>query len=284
MCISFDSPAGEIPLRTSAPLALGVAGHYASVRMPPRKPARASAAALVAAIRKYCRENEQPDKANKWARYFAEGYDSWGLLDKDHPIFTTQQQAWAEEYAALGLDGFIEAGCELFKSGKYEEGSLSIRFVKTSKEEIDEARLAAIAGWFDGGVRNWAHVDVMCMELLWPLIESGKLKPSAFASWRTSPHRFQRRAAAVAMLGLLKTKGGPKKVLAFVEPMMEDQEKVVHQGLGWVIKEVWKLEPAMAEEFLLKWKDRSARRVITTACEKMTAEKKANFKASKKQT
>ncbi len=250
--------------------------------MPRKNAPSVSVAGLVAAIRTYCRENAQPDKANKWARYFSEGYDSWGLLDKDHPIFSTQQDAWAAEYAALGLDGFIEAGCELFKSGKYEEGVLSIRFVRPFKEEINEARLAAMAGWFDGGVCNWAHADVICGELFSPLIESGRLRPAAFAAWRASPHRFQRRAAAVAMLGLLKRKGGPKKALAFVEPMMKDQEKVVHQGLGWVVKEVWKLEPELAEEFLLKWKDRSARRVISTACEKMTAEKKAQFKASRR--
>ena len=237
---------------------------------------------MVAAIRDYCQKNAQPDKANKWARYFSEGYDSWGLLDKEYPIFTTQYEAWAAEYAALGLDGFIEAGRELFKSGKYEEGSLSIRFVKAMRDEIGEKQLAAMEGWFDGGVRTWAHVDVLCMELLSPLIETGKLKPAAFAAWRISPHRFQRRAAVVAMLGLLKTKGGPKKMLAFIEPLMEDEEKVVHQALGWVIKEVWKVEPELAEKFLAKWKDRSARRVISTGCEKMTAEKKAQFKASRR--
>lgn len=250
--------------------------------MPTKKPAKISPASLVAAIRSYCQENAQPDKANKWARYFSEGYDSWGLLDKEHPIFTTQYEAWADEYAALGLDGFIEAGCELFKSGKYEEGALSIRFVKAVRDEIGEKQLAAMEGWFDGGVRNWAHVDVMCMEILSPLIETGSLKPAALAGWRTSPHRFQHRAAVVAMLGLLKTKGGPKKMLAFIEPLMEDTEKVVHQALGWVIKEVWKIEPELAEEFLLKWKDESARLVISTACEKMTAEKKAQFKASRR--
>jgi 3-methyladenine DNA glycosylase AlkD len=167
----------------------------------------------------------------------------------------------------------------LFKSGKYEEGALSIRFVKAVRDEIGEEQLAAMEGWFDGGVRNWAHVDVMCMEILSPLIEAGKLKPAALAGWRTSPHRFQRRAAVVSMLGLLKVKGGPKKMLAYIEPLMEDTEKVVHQGLGWVIKEVWKIEPELAEDFLMRWKDKSARLVISTACEKMPAEKKAQFKA-----
>ena len=251
-------------------------------------PRKASSAptprALVEAVRKYCRENAQPDKADKWARYFAEGYDAWGMLDRDHPIWHAQHAAWAAEYAPLGIDGYIEAGCELFKSGKYEEGAVAIQLVKTLRDEFNDARIHALGGWFDGGIRNWAHCDVMSGELLSPLLESGQLKPAQFAAWRTSPHRFQRRVAVVSMLGLLKTKGGPKKTLAFVEPLMEDKEKVVHQGLGWVLREIWKLEPELAEPFLMKWKDRAARLIYAAACEKMTAEKKALFKASKTRT
>lgn len=244
--------------------------------------ARPSPALLVAAIRRYCREHAQPDKAGKWARYFTEGYDSWGLLDKGHPIFTSRLEAWAEEFAALGLDGFIEAGAELFKSGKFEEGSLAILLVKRQRDELDESRVRAMSAWFDGGVRNWAHVDVMCGELLAPLLEAGRLKAAVLEPWRVSPHRFQRRAAAVAMLGLLKTKRGPERVLSFIAPMMPDEEKVVHQGLGWVIKEVWKLDAAVAEAFLLKWKDRAARLIISTACEKMPAAEKVRFRAEKR--
>ncbi|MBA3975083.1 MAG: hypothetical protein C0504_12810 [Candidatus Solibacter sp.] len=245
------------------------------------KPA-VSPAALVSAIRAYCQANAQPEQADKWARYFSEGYDSWGLLDRGHPIFTTQQEAWSAQFAALGLDGFIHAGCELFKSGKYEEGALAIRFLKPFSGQIDEARVAALAAWFDGGIRNWAHVDVLCGELLSPLVESGQLKPSAFDAWRTSPHRFQRRAAAVAMLGLIKTKGGPAKALAFVETMLQEREKAAQQGLGWLIKEAWKLDPATAESFLAKHKDTASRPIITIACEKMPPAKKALFKAAKK--
>ena len=250
--------------------------------MPAKKKSPLSPASLVSAVRAYCRDNAQPEKADKWARYFSEGYDSWGLLDRDHPIFTTQQEAWSAQFASLGLDGFISAGSELFKSGKYEEGALAISFLKPLRDQITEPHISALDAWFDGGIRNWAHVDVLCGEILSPLVESGQLKPSDFAAWRTSPHRFQRRAAAVVMLGLLKTKGGPGKALAFVEPMMKDGEKVAQQGLGWLIKEAWKLEPAAAESLLAKHKDTASRPIITIACEKMPAEKKALFKAAKK--
>lgn len=238
-------------------------------------------AQLVTAVRDYCRVHAQPERAGKWARYFTEGYDSWGLLDKAHPIFTTQLEAWAAAYAPLGLPGLLEAGRALFQSGKFEEGSVAILLVKPYRDQITSATLPALAAWFDGGVRNWAHSDVLCAELLAPLLETGRLKPAAFRNWRSSPHRFQRRAAAVALLGLLKTDGGPAQALAFIEPLMEDPEKVVHQGLGWLIKEVWKLDPALAESFLLRWKDRSPRLIISTACEKMPAADKARFKRAK---
>lgn len=212
--------------------------------MPKRELAGHSAAHLVADIRAYCQKHAQPDKADKWARYFSEGYDSWGLLDKGHPIFTTQQEAWTAKYAGLGLDGFIEAGCELFKSGKYEEGALAIRFVKQLRDGIGPAQLQAMEGWFDGGVRNWAHVDVMCMEILSPLLETGKLKPDNLSTWRSSPHRFQRRAAVVSMLALLKAKGGPKKALAFIEPMMEETKRWFIRAWGGSSRKSGKLSPA----------------------------------------
>lgn len=234
---------------------------------------------LVEEIRAYCRTHANPANAAKWQRYFSEGYDAWGFTDRNDPIYTTQQSEWMAKYADLGVDGFLEAGRSLFGSGKYEEGALAIRLLVPYREEIGGDRLAALAGWFDGGVRNWAHADVLCAELLSPLLAAGRLKERALQGWRTSPHRFQRRAAAVAMLGLLSSKNGPGRALAFAGPMMEDGEKVVHQGLGWLIKEVWKREPALAEEFLLNWKDRAARLVISTACEKMTPERKLLFRS-----
>ena len=51
---------------------------------------------LVGEIRSYCAAHADAAKAGKWARYFTEGYDSWGLLDKDNPFFTTQYSAWRE--------------------------------------------------------------------------------------------------------------------------------------------------------------------------------------------
>jgi 3-methyladenine DNA glycosylase AlkD len=237
---------------------------------------------LVSEIQTYCSQNANPAGAAKWARYFAEGYDAWGLLDKGHPIFTTQCDAWLAKYASLGVEGFCKAGETLFQSGKFEEGSLSIQFLKSRLAEVDASHLPLIAKWFPNGVRNWAHTDVLCGEILSPLLTAGTIELQDLLPWRDSPHRFQRRAFPVALLACLKPPKRIPALLKLVGPLMADTEKVVHQGMGWFLREAWKLSPEPVEAFLLKHKDTSPRLIIATATEKMTADGKVRFKKARR--
>ena len=86
----------------------------------------------------------------------------------------------------------------------------------------------------------------------------------------------------VTLIKALKTDIPHTTLLEFINPMMMDKEKVVHQGLGWFLRETWKKRPEQVEVFLLKWKDDCARLIIQYATEKMTKEKKTTFKRSRR--
>jgi 3-methyladenine DNA glycosylase AlkD len=239
-----------------------------------------SAKALVAEIREYCASRANPAGLEKWRRYFKEGFDGWGLLEKDDPLWAEQRPAWAARYRKLGLRGFMTAGNALFASGKYEEGALAVQFVKDYRGEIDGAALARFSGWFEAGIANWAHTDVVCGELLSPALVAG-VSLDTIAPWRASPLKYQRRAVPVAMLGLLKHGSKIKPLLDFLRPLMLDSERVVQQGLGWFLREAWKKDPKPVESFLTEWKDRSPRLIFQYATEKMTAAQKDRFRRSR---
>ncbi|HWQ53479.1 MAG TPA: DNA alkylation repair protein [Bryobacteraceae bacterium] len=238
------------------------------------------AAALAAEIRAYCQANANPQLALKYARFFREGYDAWGFWDPKDALWTVKEPEWFERYRGLGLRGFLKLGELLFASGKYEEGALAIRFLRNFRDQMNAAAVARLARWFDGGIRNWAHTDVLCSELLSPLMQCGKIGLDAIAGWRTSPHRFQRRAVPVGMLGLLKADTAIPPLLEFIRPMMEDGERVVHQGLGWFLREAWKKDPKPVESFLMEWKERAPRLIFQYATEKMTPAARARFRRS----
>jgi len=253
---------------------------YALSRMP--KNTAKSVEALVAEIRDYCRSHADPANAGRYARYFREGYDAWGLLDKNHPVWTAGKQDWLDRYRHLGLAGFLKAGILLFESGKFEETSLAIQFVEALRGEFDERSFGKLGRWFEAGIANWAHTDALCALVISPLLESGRIPLAALGGWRESTHEYQRRAVPVAMLGLLKTATKVAVLLDFLRPLMLDSERVVHQGLGWFLREAWKRYPKEVEEFLLEWKDQAARLIFQYATEKMSAAGRARFRAAKR--
>ena len=236
---------------------------------------------LVREIRDYCAAHANPALAAKYARYFKEGYDSWGLMDSKDPIWNEQKQDWAARYQSLGTNGFLQLGEMLFSSGKYEEGALAIHFLKPFATSADATILPGIEKWFRAGINNWAHTDVLCGELLAPALSEGRIAFQDLASWRQSPCKYQRRAVPVSLLGLLKTAAPSQPLLDFIAPMMADMERVVHQGLGWFLREEWKLNPAPVEQFLLVYKDTAPRLIFQYATEKMTSQQKARFRAAK---
>ncbi len=138
--------------------------------------------------------------------------------------------------------------------------------------------MPGLARWFKAGIGNWAHTDVLCVEILAPRITSGAVPLEALAGWRSSALKYQRRAVPVSMLGLLKVREDFGPLLEFIRPMMLDPERVVHQGLGWFLREAWKKQPKPVEAFLLEWKDTAPRLIFQYATEKMTAAARARFR------
>jgi 3-methyladenine DNA glycosylase AlkD len=62
---------------------------------------------------------------------------------------------------------------------------------------------------------------------------------------------------------------------------MMDAERVVHQGLGWFLREAWKQQPKPVEAFLMEWKDTAPRLIFQYATEKMPAQARARFRRAK---
>lgn len=231
-------------------------------------------------IQSFLESNADPKIVEKYARYFKEGYDAYGIPQEK---WDSQKKVWIKEWKDdLGFNGFIRLGDILIKNGKYEECSFAIVFMKPFSELFTEETYNHFGRWLEKGIQNWAHTDILCGELLSPMLKNKKVDLSIMNLWHESPSKWKRRAVPVSMLGLLKGTEDYGKLLEFISPMMIDKERVVHQGLGWLLREAWKLKPDQIEPFLMKWKDTAPRLIFQYATEKMTAENKLRFRKEKK--
>jgi 3-methyladenine DNA glycosylase AlkD len=176
----------------------------------------------------------------------------------------------------------LSASRLLVKSGKYEETSFAILLLKGFSEQFTAETFEEIGKWFEIGITNWGHTDVICGLLISQFFERNIISLDTLSDWRTATNKYQRRAVLVAMIELLNSTRDYAPLFAFIEPLMLDSERVVHQGLGWFLREAWKLKRKQTEAFLLKWKDEAPRLIFQYATEKMTAKEKERFRKDKK--
>jgi 3-methyladenine DNA glycosylase AlkD len=230
-----------------------------------------------AIIKDYCLHNSNPDLATKTAYYFKEGYDAYGMTTQQ---IKAQSKIWFKNWKTeLSPSDFLTLANALFHEGKYEEGSFAIGFIgflKNFPHDLPES----ISNWLESDVKNWAHADTIAGHLLRPLIKEGTVDLNLLEKWSHSPSKWKRRTVAVSFIYALENNWNLQSIFTVLDPLMSDNEKVVHQGLGWFLRKAWEKHPQETEAFLLKWKDHCARLIIQYATEKMVPEQKVLFKKS----
>lgn len=236
--------------------------------------------AIADEVRAYCLANANPERAQKYAKFFVEGYDAYGL-DHKNPSWDENKKSWAQRLRAAGPEAFLDAGDLLVQTGKYEEASFAIVIAAELKDLHTPEAFERLGKWFDGGIRNWGHTDVLCGEVLSRFLIEGIVGIDALTSWRDSGFKFRRRAAPVMLINYLDHCSDCRPLLSFLEPLMADTEKVVRQGMGWFLREAWKRQPKPVEAFLLKHRDTAPRLIFQYATEKMSANQRARYKRKK---
>jgi 3-methyladenine DNA glycosylase AlkD len=214
----------------------------------------------------------------KYEKYFTEGFDSYGITSEK---FNEKVKAVLND-KRVNMKLVLSTGKLLVKSGKYEETNFAICLLKEFSEQFDYKTFEQVEKWFDIGIVNWAHTDIFCGHLMSEFFDRGIVTLKDLSDWRGSRNKYQRRAVPVSMLSLLKTHKNYKSLFSFIGPLMMDSEKKVQQGLGWFLREAWKIKRKETETFLFKWKDKAPRVIFQYATEKMTAEEKKRFRKDKK--
>jgi 3-methyladenine DNA glycosylase AlkD len=229
---------------------------------------------LTEIITDYCMENANESNVIRYSRYFKNGYDAYGLSQP-------QMENGAKDMlklAGINLNIVLEAAPELIRSGKYEKTSLILLLVRGFHKQYSREVFQEIARWYSFGIRNWAHADTLGMAILPRFLGNGIVQINDFRTWLNAENKFQRRSVPVTLIKSLKTHEDFPALFAFIECLMSDPEREVHQGTGWFLREAWKVNATVTEKFLSKWKNSAPRLIFQYATEKMTPEKKSEFK------
>ncbi|MDP4210822.1 MAG: DNA alkylation repair protein [Bacteroidota bacterium] len=234
---------------------------------------------IIAEVKEFCAANASKENVEKYSRYFKGGINAWGLTQ---PQIDGKVKDLLKSHE-LTLDTVLEAAPMLIASDKYEEPGFALLLINGFSKTLSTKVFKAIEGFYTIGITNWAHADVLGMFILPQFINNGIITMEDFGPWLSSPYKFQRRSVPVTLIKYLKANKSAdfKPIFQFLAPLMTDPEREVHQGMGWFLREAWKIQPKATESFLLKWKNKSPRLIFQYATEKMDKENKLRFKKEK---
>jgi len=228
-------------------------------------------------IIEFCIQNQNEENIKKYSRYFKGGFIGYGLDSgliekKSNEIVAEHKLDIQNAYALCKL---------LIPEKEYEIPSFALLILNEFTKEFTEETLNELNIWFSLGINNWAHTDGLVMYFFPVFWKKEIICLDDLSNWRTAENKFQRRCVPVAMIKYLKHSTDYQKMFAFIDTMMMDPEREVHQGLGWFLRECWKKDRVQTENFLLKWKNDCARLIIQYATEKMTKEERLQFRKEK---
>ena len=232
---------------------------------------------LISDIKNFCIQNANDEIVKKYSRYFKGGYIGYGLANGMIPekVKEYKSQSW------FTIDLVYEVSKLLVKEEKYELPSFALLLLNEFSKEFDINTFKEVKHWFSLGINNWAHTDGICQYFFPVFWKKEIIRLEDLSDWRKAKNKFQRRCVPVAMIKYLKHEDDFQKMFTLIDPLMMDTEREVHQGLGWFLRECWKRDRKVTEDFLMKWKNDCARLIIQYATEKMTKEERLQFRRVK---
>ena len=152
-------------------------------------------------IRSFLKKNADEKIVIKYARYFKEGYDSYGI---DWNKFTTQKDEWFN-YCENNLSrNEIFVLCEnLMKTGKYEEASIALNFFIRFRKNFNKKMFNIMGKWFQKYIVNWAHCDCASGDILYFFVRDKVVSLKDLMKWSKSSSKWKRRAVPVTLVKLV---------------------------------------------------------------------------------
>jgi len=206
------------------------------------------------------------EKAEILGRFFKTGPGQYGEGDKFIGINVPTLRALAKDYQEID-DVFLE---ELLASPYHEIRLLGalIMTLRYEQASTEKDRLGALNFYLNHhlALNNWDLVDLTVSKVWGDYLLHHPEKRKDLYHWGRSQNLWERRLAVVGTLTLIKA-GQFKEILDLSVMLLDDQEDLLHQAVGWMLREVGKKDKQVLVDFLLKYAARLPRTTLRYAIE-----------------
>jgi 3-methyladenine DNA glycosylase AlkD len=232
----------------------------------PPAPAQELVERLVGEARRRLRAAANEKSASMWRRTYGEQVRCLGVdSSQTHHIGLELVRQMRTGGLALAL----EVADPLWRSGILEEGLVAAQVVGAMGRHIGGNDFERFEVWA-GTLTNQVNADGLATNLVSKALAAKPSLVNKLKVWVESTHPERRRAAVMSFAPLVREGRFLTDAFSVVERVMADSEIQVQEGAGLMLREATRLQPERVMEFIRAWADKSPRRLLAKAAEKLS--------------
>jgi 3-methyladenine DNA glycosylase AlkD len=163
---------------------------------------------------------------------------------------------------------------ELLGSGYSEEKTIAFGWAFRLRRHYEPADFRLFESWLRKYVRTWGSCDDFCRHAFGVFVyRFPEFLPDVLA-WTKAKNRWLRRGAAVIMIYSLRKGEHLSFSLKIADALMTDEDYLVQNGYGWMLKDASISFPAQVLKYVTKHKNEMPRRALRYAIERYSAEQR----------
>ena len=222
---------------------------------------------IAAHIRRVLKDGGSAPHSEEVQRFFNEEVQSRGWYTAElRKVAVRFRRSIVRE---MGMNFLVQVADKLFSGRVLEEKACAVFLLEKQTQHLTEKEFRLFASWLDR-VSSWADHDALGHYLLAPMVYADPKRCREVFRWAKSRNRWRRRGACVALIRGAREKKFFEEIVRLSNILLRDEDDMVQKGLGWLLRETAKADPARTVPYLMKIRARVPRLVLRTACETLS--------------
>lgn len=226
------------------------------------------------------REKASPIKARELQRFFKTGPGEYAEGDIFLGITVPVIRSIARDYEEISLSELRKLIDSDFHEARFCALVILTKKFKKAKNIAEEKRIFDfyMAELRKGNINNWDLIDVTAPTIGQYILASKNSKSLLRAMAKSSDLWIRRTSILFTFASLRIGECGP--TLDISTKLLRDEHDLIHKAVGWALREVGKINPALLRTFLEEHGREMARTTLRYAIEKFSAAERKRWLAS----
>ncbi|MCJ7509410.1 MAG: DNA alkylation repair protein [Dehalococcoidia bacterium] len=201
----------------------------------------------ISRFRQQFQELADPERAAQEKRYLKSPFKFYGV---SVPKIRAVARQFKRENKGISKQALWDLCQALWQGESHEERALAMLLLEEYRTLLDYSDMPSLERMLRESI-NWDQVDQISVHLVGAVLRKDQRALEYLKGWSRDPNFWIRRAALLSQLLLFRAGKGDRGLFySFADGMMEEKEFFIRKAIGWVLREMSRVEPEEVFRFV----------------------------------